>query len=179
MKRRIEVEHRARYDKKEHSRLRSFLRRQARSLGHDDQEVFFYASPSVLYKAVKNISHNTAKLVLKKNRIEKASSFDEIEIAISPQDIKKANELLKTIPQVKPYHDSIQRENYRWRGVEVALKYGQTWGYHAELEILISTRRDLARANKKIQQVANALGIKLMTTNNVAKFLRIANHKKR
>lgn len=179
MKQRIEVEHRARFNRRMYARLRSYLRRYARSLGQDDKEVFFYVSPKVLYKVVRNISERTAKLVLKKNRIERASSFDETEISISPSDIEKANEFVQSIPRTKLYHDIVRRENFLWHGVEIALKYSRTWGYHAEFEILISSARSKTMANRKIQLVADSLGVRLMTTNDVGKFLQVANRSKR
>lgn len=174
MPRTIEIEHRARYGRATHVRLQRFLRRHGRSLGKDDKEVFFYVAPKALYKVVRNISHGTAKLVLKKDRIERASSFDEVEIPIAPRDLAKANELIRSIPKLKPYHDFIRRENFMYKGVEIALKYSKTWGYHAELEVVVSRLSRRAAAEKKIRSAAATLGITLMTTNDIAKFLREA-----
>jgi len=177
MKPRIEIEYRARFNRQEYLRLRKSLRRQARWLGPDDKEVWFYVAPSMLYKVVRNISTKTAKIVLKKNRIERTSSFDETEISIHPQDIDRAKTLISSISHTKIYHEIIKRENYLWHGVEIALKYSQAWGYHAELEIVITSKQKQTAAEKKIRQVADLLGVKLMTTNDIAKFLRTAHNK--
>jgi len=179
MKRTIEIEHRARYGKATHARLLRFLRRHARSLGKDDKHVYFYELPKVLYKVVKDVSHGTAKLVLKKSRIHKTNSFDEVEIAISPNDIGKANEFISAIPGVVPCHDFICRENFMWKGVEIALKYSPRWGYHAELEVVVPGLSRRVAAEKKIRSAAATLGITLMTTNDIGKFLREAERGRR
>ncbi len=179
MKQRIEVEHRARFSRQKFLAYQKFLRRHARSLGRDDKEVFFYVAPNFLYKVVKNISAGTAKIVFKNNRIERSSSFDEIEIAITQRDIEAANTLLSSMSKTKLYYEKIRRENFLWRGVEIALKYSPTWGYHAEFEVLVASKKMTHEANIKIQSVAKALGIRLMTTNDIAKFLRAADREKK
>lgn len=170
----IEIEYRSRFDRKTFGRVRNFLSRHGRRLGKDDKEVFFYVGKNKVYKVVKNISSRTAKIVLKDARIEKKSSFREVEIPIDLARVSEANEFVKSIPGLRFYHDIVRRENFSWRKVEIALKYSQTWGYHAELEVMLSAEDKKKTASKRIRNVASELGIQLMESNDIARFLREA-----
>jgi adenylate cyclase class IV len=50
-----------------------------------------------------------------------------------------------------------------YKGVEIALKYSESWGYHMELEIMIASKDDLAGAESQLKSVAEDLGVKIMS----------------
>jgi adenylate cyclase class IV len=69
-------------------------------------------------------------------------------------------------------HDSFQsRHNFEYKGVEIALKFSQMWGYHAELEIVIDDESKKAEADEEIMAVARELGIVLMTQEELKSFI--------
>jgi hypothetical protein len=46
----------------------------------------------------------------------------------------------------------------------------KTWGYHLELEVLIGSLKEKAPAEKKIERVAAALGVKTMSEKELWEF---------
>lgn len=172
MRRTIEIEFRTMFSKAVHDRLLRFLGRYGRDLGKDDKDVFFYMFPGRLYKVVNNISKQTAKIVLKKNRIGRGSHFEEIEIPIARTDVSKAVSLIDSLGAPETDHEFQARHNYIWRGVEIAVKYSGTWGHHAEFEVVIDDPKKKQAAEEKIHKVAEALGVRLMTDDDLKIFLR-------
>jgi len=67
-----------------------------------------------------------------------------------------------------------KRHNYLYKGVEIALKYSDIWGYHAELEIVIDDKSKKSKAESKIKKIANELNIKLMSNKKLIKFTKRA-----
>ena len=67
-------------------------------------------------------------------------------------------------------HNDQKRHNFLYKGVEIAVKYSIDWGYHAELEIVINDARDKEIAETQIREVAEELGLRLMTDEEVLQF---------
>ena len=167
----IEVEHRTRFSKEEHDRLFAFLQKNGKDLGQDDKNVYFFIFPDKLLKVTDNISKDAAKITAKLNRIGEGSGFEEIEFPIARADVKKAVMLFKLFG-FTDVHDSFQsRRNFEYNGVEIALKYSEMWGYHAELEIVIDDETKKAEADQQIMTVAKELGITLMTEDELKRFI--------
>lgn len=174
----IEIEFRSIFDKNHYKKLKKFLDVKARNLGRDDKDVFFFILPDKLLKVVNNISQKNARLVLKLNKIGKGSDFKEVEIPIRQADVRQAVEMFSNIGITDNIMRSFQkRRNYHYRGVELALKYSNVWGYHLELEIVIDDRNKQEEAEKRIKEVANELEIRLMTDQELTEFTKKAEEK--
>lgn len=172
MTKQIEVEHRARFSKEEHDRLLAFLHENGKDLGQDDKNVYFFTFPDRLLKVTDNISKNSAKITGKIGRIGEGSGFEEIEFPIDKVDIEKAVKLFKLFGFTN-VHDSFQgRRNFEYNGVEIALKYSDMWGYHAELEIVIEDEAKKDEADLRIMTLARELGITLMTEDDLRTFIK-------
>jgi predicted adenylyl cyclase CyaB len=168
----IEVEHLSRFSKEEHDRLLAFLYENGKDLGQDDKNVYFFTFPDKLLKVTDNISKNTAKITGKLNRIGEGSGFEEVEFLIARADVEKAVMIFKLFGFTN-VHDSFQsRRNFEYNGVEIALKYSEMWGYHAELEIVINDETKKAEADRQIMAVAKNLGVTLMTEDELKKFIQ-------
>ena len=106
--------------------------------------------PDKLLKVVDNISKNNAKIVLKLNKIGKGSDFEEIEIPIGREQINDFVKILNALGFTDNIMHSFQkRQNYVYKGVEVALKHSEVWGYHLELEIMITDIKEKEQAEKR------------------------------
>ncbi len=173
-KKNIEIEYRARFDEKKHIELQKFLSAKAQDLGQDDKDVYFFLFPDKLVKTVNNISKKTAKIVLKLNKIGKGSIFEEIEIPINSGDFDKATRLFVALETGEYMHSFQKRHNYLYKGVELALKWSETWGYHLELEIVMDDAEGKGDAERKISAVAEELGIKTMTDQELSEFTQAA-----
>ncbi len=56
------------------------------------------------------------------------------------------------------------------RGVEIALKWSEDWGYHAEFEIMISDLSEKNAADARIKEVAEVFSVSLKTEEEVGTF---------
>lgn len=177
-KKAIEIEFRSRCSKKKFDQLSCFLSKNARDLGDDDKDVFFFIMPDRLVKIVDNISKKDAKLVLKLNRIGKGSDFEEMEIPLDQKYFGAAVDIFKSIGFTDNIMHSFQkRHNYLYKGVEIALKYSDVWGYHIELEIVVDDKSRKHKAEAIIKKIAKELGINLMSDEELAEFVKRAEEK--
>ncbi|NUQ57611.1 MAG: hypothetical protein HUT38_03975 [Candidatus Paceibacter sp.] len=171
----IEVEFRSMFNKKEYGRIKEFLENNAVDLGEDDKDVHFFIMSDKLLKVVDNVSKNNAKVVLKLNKIGKGSDFEELEIPIERKHAADFTKVLSSLGFTDNIMRSFQkRKNYLYKEVEIALKYSDVWGYHLELEIVIADIKDKESAEKRIKEVAKELNIRLMTDQELVEFTKKA-----
>lgn len=170
----IEIEMRARFPKESHDQLVARLNADGEDLGNDDKHIYFYVLPDQLLKVTDNTAAGTAKITLKGSKIGQGSAFAETEFAISPADVSAAVKVFNSLGFEPAMHEAFNfRHNYRFDGVEIAVKWSEAWGYHAEFELLLDDgASDAARdeAAAKIMDVAAELGITLMTEQELADF---------
>lgn len=160
----IEVEVRSVFNKEKHDQLKDFLDKNATDLGQDDKDAYFYLLPKKVVKAVNNISKKSAKIVMKLNRVGKGGNeAEEIEIPISTDDFSKAVKLFSELEFDEVQRAFQTRRNYQYKDVELALKFSDSWGYHLELEILIDDKSKQEQAEKRLKEIADELGVKIMT----------------
>ncbi len=169
----IEIELRSVFDEKKHNELKEFLGKNAEDLGEDDKDVFFFLLPDKITKATHNVSKKTAKIVIKLNRIGRGTSdFEEIEIPINPSDFDKAVKLFSALPFDQIQNSYQKRHNYLLDGVEIALKWTESWGYHMELEIVVDDVAKREEAENKIRKVAEKLGVQIMSEEELKDFTK-------
>ena len=170
----IEIEFRSRFSRLKYNELKTFLGKNADDLGDDNKDVYFFLFPDKLLKVVDNVSKKSAKIVLKLNKIGKGSHFEEIEIPIDRKYFKKTAKTFILLGFGDYMHSFQKRHNYSYKGVELALKWSKIWGYHLELEVVVNKMIKKAPAEKKIFSVAEELGVKIMTDDELKKFTRRA-----
>lgn len=145
--------------------------REATVLGVDDKEVSYYIFPDKLLKVVRNISKGTAKLSLKLNTLGAGSSFQEFEVPFPEESFETMKNICESISIPDQVISGTQkRTNYEYKGVEIALKWSEDWGYHVEFEIMIPDLSEKESADTRITEVAKALLVPLMTEEEVAAF---------
>ncbi|MEK7212209.1 MAG: CYTH domain-containing protein [Patescibacteria group bacterium] len=169
----IEVEFRSRFDIGKYEALRSFLDKNAKDLGSDDKNVHFFILPDELLKVVDNVSHGTAKIVMKLNKIGRGSDFEEIEVVIAREDVDETVQLFKSLNITdKVMHSFQKRRNYLYKGVELALKWSEIWGHHLELEMVVDDKSKQKEVESKLRAIADELGVEIMTDDELAEFTR-------
>lgn len=168
----IELEFRAMFSKEKYDELKNFLEANAQCLGEDDKNCVYYVFPDRFLKVVHNISKKDAKVSLKLNTIGNGAAFEEIEFHFAQNDFETAKKLFLNLPlEAKMLEESQQRTNYEYKGCELALKYGKTWGYHLELEKMIADKNEQVEAEKEIRTVAKKLGVELMSEEDLKVFV--------
>jgi adenylate cyclase class IV len=170
----IEIEMRARFDEAAHHRLISRLKAEGEDLGCDDKLIHFYVLPDKLLKVTDNTAAGTAKITLKDSRIGQGSAFPETEFQIARQDVAAAVRVFGALGFDDVRHEAFnRRHNFRFRGVEIAVKWSEAWGYHAEFEVLLGdlpTAEEKEEAEERVRAVARELGVTLMTEQELAGF---------
>ncbi|MFA6414667.1 MAG: CYTH domain-containing protein [Candidatus Paceibacterota bacterium] len=166
-----EIEHRAVLTEEAYKQLAEKLAREATLLGADDKEVSYYIFPDKLLKVVRNISKGTGKLSLKLNALGAGSSFQEFEVSFPEDSFETMRNICKNISTPDQVISGTQkRTNYEYKGVEIALKWSEDWGYHVEFEVMISDLSGKQDADTHIREVAQNLSVPLMTEEEVAAF---------
>lgn len=175
MSKNIEVELRSQFKRSDYERLYKYLKENAQDLGEDDKEMHFYIFPDKLLKVVNNITKQNSKISLKLNKIGNGNSFQEYELYIDQKDtetaIKIAEELTKG--QVEYQYAYNLRDNFSFKDVEIALKYSNTWGYHAEFEIMVSEQAEVEEAEKIIHELSHFLGLSIMSQEDLQNITRL------
>lgn len=170
----MEIEMRARFDEGTYDRLVERLERDGEDLGRDDKHIYFYVLPDKLLKVTDNTAAGTAKISLKTSRIGQGAAFPETEIAIAREDVPAAVRVFNALGFEKRMHQAFnRRHNFRFQGVEIAVKWSEAWGHHAEFEVLLDDAASGAaqeEATARIRAVAAELGIDLMSEQELAEF---------
>ncbi|MFJ8602301.1 CYTH domain-containing protein [Streptomyces shenzhenensis] len=170
----VEIEMRARFSQEAHDQLISRLEQDGEDLGRDDKHIYFYVLPDQLLKVTDNITSNTAKITLKANKIGQGTAFPETEIPIDRHDVEAAVGIFNALGFQHTMHDAYnQRRNFRLRGVEIAVKWSEAWGHHAEFEVLLGdepSATEVESATERIRAVANELAVTLMSEPELAEF---------
>jgi adenylate cyclase class IV len=163
----LEVEFRAKMSASQFAAVEDRLRQVAEDLGPDDKQIWFYVLPDKLLKVVHDRSHDSGRIVVKSNKIGHGAVFPETEVRIPVEDIPAAIRIFDMLGFSDLMHQAAnRRHNYRYRHVEIAMKWSEAWSHHAELEVLLpdgSSAEAIAAAESAIASVAADLGIRLMT----------------
>ncbi|MCX6793106.1 MAG: CYTH domain-containing protein [Candidatus Falkowbacteria bacterium] len=168
----IEIEFRSMFDENKYKELEEILKAQAKDLGEDNKNVYFFILSDKLLKVSDNISKKSAKITLKLEKIGQGSAFKEIEFPVDKASVPVAIELFKQLGYTHVIESFQQRHNYLLDGVELSLKYSKDWGYHLELEIMVKNESEREEAEFKIKELAQKLDVKLMSNNELAEFVK-------
>lgn len=166
----IEIEYRALLSKEQYKVLIERLLQDGEDLGKDDKSIHFFLLPSKLLKVTDNISKNSAKVTLKLSRIGEGAAFEEIEYPIVRDSVNSAVRVFQSLGFEHMIEPIVKRHNFMYKGVELAVKFSESWQYHVELEIVISDVAQQAEAEEKIKAVAQELELKIMTDEELKAF---------
>lgn len=141
--------------------------------------VFFLASNWQL-KIQHLISKREAKIAWKSGGNDGSSARQEVEIALSPSDVEKAQKIVQTLtPDAELYSTHQDRHDYSLDGVNIAVKFSPDWEYHVELDVTTERSDDIENALQKIHSVAGQLGLKVMSDEEEASFVQQAIERRR
>ncbi len=174
----FEIEFRAKFNKERFDELKKYLDAHAKNLGDDDKDCYYYIFSDKLLKLVHNTSQKTAKISLKLNRIGEGAMFPEIEAYFPQEEFDTMHRLIDALGlPAKVMYGPQKRVNYEYRGCEIALKWSDAWGYHMEIEQVVTSPEERENAEKQIREVADELGIALMSEEELKRFTREAESK--
>jgi predicted adenylyl cyclase CyaB len=168
----IEVEHRSRISELKYHELLEFLLNHGKDLGENNKFVYHFIFPDKLLNIVNEESKKKAKIALKLGKIGKDESFKETELPIDPKDFETAAQLFRSLgmSDVQVMDSRQIRHDFEYKGVEIAVKHSDSWGHHVELEVLVADSTDIPEAEKKISEIADELGLHIMTKEELKSF---------
>ena len=136
----LEIEFRSIFNQEKYNELKVFLDERAENLGEDNKDCYYYIFKDKLVKLVDNISQNSAKISLKLNKIGDGPAFPELELYFSQDQFKTAKTILENVMAPDKVMNGLQkRNNYKYKGCQIALKHSDAWGYHLEIEKVIES----------------------------------------
>ncbi len=165
----IEVEFRALVNEADHARIKKFLDEHAKTLRHQEQASYYFHDSGKAFKLVHDKGQEQIRAAYKSKNITDAGHADEFEISIDPSQELAAVKMFKGLLGLeKVIYDEQVRTDYDYKGVEIALKWSEGWGHHLEFEVVVRVDSEIKAAEVLIQEVADELGVKLMTDQEVA-----------
>ena len=167
----IEVELRSLLNEKQFIDLNDFLIKNGKDLGEDNKDSHFFILPDKLLKVTDNITKNNAKITLKLQRIGLGSDFEEIDVNFFREDVPKIVKIFNILGFNNHLYSYQNRHNYLYKDIEFAIKYTVSWGFHCEMEMMVADKKDAPKAVKQMNEVASELGLKIMTDEELKKFL--------
>lgn len=167
----IEIEYRSIFSEEDYNRVMDFLMKNGEDLGEDDKDSSFYILDKKLLKVVENVSKNNAKVSLKLQEVGDGTGKEEFEYIIPTESVKTAKEVFQNLGFTERIDSYQKRHNFMYKGIEFAVKYSKDWSYHIEMEILIDSEEGREEAEKKIEQIAKELDIKLMSDDEQKKLV--------
>jgi len=179
----IEVEKRGLLNERRYHEVLDRLRQlEAVDKGEVSTESIFYLSNRWQLKIQRSTPGRAAKIAWKSGGNDGAESRRELELAISHDNFDAANELMRQVlPGVSVFPTHQRRHDFTLNTVQVALKYSPDWDYHIEIEALVNDESRVPVALEAIQNLADTLGITLLSPEEEQKFVaqRIQERKKR
>jgi adenylate cyclase class IV len=176
----LEIEKRGFLTEEKYNWLLDYLGENGENLGADDKEVVYYIYPDKLLKVVNNISKRSAKISLKMSKIGEGSAFPETEVFFEQEDFDKIKYIFDTIAKPEKIMDGIQkRKNFKYKDCEIAIKWSEAWGSHFEIEKMVSGHGEVGSAEKELHGIADELGIKILTDEELREFTKKAEKNER
>lgn len=164
-----EYEERAFLTEEDFLRVKDALTKQSLSSTFDNKISYFFVLPGQNLSIAK--SENRCVIKYKHGAVGVGNGFSEHEIPIDDHYCLQAVDMFKLLFAIEPQISEQFRINYVLaNGIEIALKYTQTWGFHLEIEKTYSHEEGRSSAQKEVEDVADQLMIRLITDTEMKTF---------
>lgn len=159
----IEVEVRGLLTELDYNNLINFLDINGSNKSVDNRKTVFFILEGKTLKVSNQISKGKAKIALKVGDIVKDTSQKEFELNIQPEQYELAIDLLKNLGFNKLQYTEQKRINYNFKDVEIAVKWSEDWGFHFEIDKVISENENDAETKTYLESISTELGLNLMS----------------
>lgn len=169
----IEVEKLAIFDEAGYKALtEKLVKLGAQDLGENHTSSIFYLGNGYQLKVTAQHSKKQAKIALKPREFG-ADFSHEYELTFSEDQVETAEKIMDQIMGRSPKIPTKQdRHDYLFEEVEIAVKYSDDWGYHAEFEQIVESKEEVDAALKHIDTIAKKLGMRLLTKEEAAEKIK-------
>ena len=168
----IEVELRGLLDKSSYHKLLTFFDCEACNIECDNKTADYYYYDDGILKVVDEHSKGKAKLSLKVGDEFSGLGTQEHDVYLkSSDDIVACRIVLGNLGYRIKSTVNQTRKNYTYSGVEFSVKHTNDWGYHFEAELVVESQFEVLEARNKIEDVCHHLGIEVMTSDDLRKFV--------
>lgn len=163
MNKNIEVEIRGLLTDEKYNQIINFLDKEGQNKELDDRKTTFFIMPEKTLKITEKISQNKAKISLKTGDIVLDNSQTEFEIEIDPSEFAIAENIFIKLGFNQIQHTEQKRINYDYEEVEFAIKWSVDWGYHFEMEKMVSNESEVGEARETLHKLATKLDLEVMS----------------
>lgn len=172
--RQFEYEERAFLSKADFSRVKDYLDRNSLDSEIDNKQSYFFVLSDVNVSIA--ASSDNVKVKYKGGQLGRGNGFEEIEFAINRDSLDDSIKLFTSLLKKSPQESYQFRINYSLgNGINVALKYTETWGFHLEAERVYEADKDSidserAYSAQQLDKLAELLGIIYITDDEMLEF---------
>lgn len=169
MKTSYEYEERSFLTEEDFFRIKKELEKITGSREVDNKVSYFFVLPGKNLSLAKSSKKSVIKY--KGGEVGVNNGFEEYEISIPEENFMELVDLFKNLLGTTPQVSEQFRINYKLSGgVEVALKYTETWSFHLEVEKVVFKEEDLNAAKDEINKLARILKINFLTEKEIMDF---------
>ena len=161
----IEVEIRGLLTEAEYRGLTRHLKDSSVNISVNDRETVFFIIPGKTLKVSNYLHKNKAKIALKVGDIVKDKSQIEYELFFTPDQYETAISLFKNLGFTEIQYTSQKRTDYDYDFCTISVKWSEDWGYHYEIDTVITDESEVYSTRQYLLDVANRLGLKVMDEN--------------
>lgn len=168
----IEVELRGILSLAQHRQLLAFFKKHGQDYEEDNKVAHYFNYVDGILKVVHEQSKNSYKLSLKQGNEYAGMGLEELEVFLpSEEDFSRALSLLERLGFAMKSTVPQRRVNVMYKGVNFAIKYTPSWGYHFEAEMMVETFDETGRAHDYIKGVCEELGIEPLSESQLRDFV--------
>lgn len=168
----IEVELRGLLTEEKYILLSEYLKLNSDKFNEDNKTAYFLKYNSGILKVVDEKSKDNYKISFKTGNEFSSNGLHEIDIVLpDKKSFKTSIEVLDLLGY--PLEATVEQEriNYVFKGVEISLKFTESWSYHFEVEKIVSDRTEVYQAKKQLEAVCQELDIVPMNEKELVDFI--------
>ncbi|MHA7820260.1 MAG: CYTH domain-containing protein [Erythrobacter sp.] len=166
----LEVEVRGFLDSEGYANTKSRLQDLGLTGTPDNRITTFFMVDGATLKVTNMVDLTSCKIAYKSGDIARSEFQNEIEIGIDPADFDSVVQMFQSLGFTDIQETKQQRINYEIDSCSLALKWSEDWGYHFEVDKVVSSQSDVASARAKIEQVCKKIGLNPLSDDDFAAF---------
>ncbi|OGM21571.1 hypothetical protein A2714_05045 [Candidatus Woesebacteria bacterium RIFCSPHIGHO2_01_FULL_38_9] len=162
----IEIELRGLLTKTKYLQTSNLLRKVASKVWEDNKITYFFVLKGNILKVTKELSNRNARITLKVGD-ETENVLEEIHIPIPTDKVEKAVRVFQLLGYSNVNRVVQKRTNFKYKNANISLKYTKDWGYHFEIETLISNSNEALAKKKELRKICSNMGLKPMNKEEI------------
>ena len=158
----IEVEIRGVLDENKFQQISLYLKENSSNIIIDNRKTVFFIMPGKTLKVSEYVNKHKAKIALKIGDIVKDKSQTEFELYFTSDQFENAVMIFKNLGFTDIQYTAQERTDYEYKNCTISLKWSEDWGYHFEIEKVVSDENIISDTRQYLLAIAGELGLTIM-----------------